>query len=202
MSIHRLLAASLLLLAAAACEARPAADAPAAAAVASADGVATADLGTVEGRIASAMAAAPQEIASGATIVEVGADGALAELRAGTNGWLCMPDNPNTPGPDPMCADQAWQQWFGAYMERSAPQISQVGTAYMLAGGADASNSDPFAAGPAAGQQWIISGPHIMTLPVDPAQLAGYPTEPGPGRPYVMWAGTPYAHLMVPVGAK
>jgi hypothetical protein len=31
--------------------------------------------------------------------------------------------------------------------------------------------------------------------------LAGYPTSPDPdtSRPYVMWAGTPYAHVMMPV---
>ncbi len=29
----------------------------------------------------------------------------------------------------------------------------------------------------------------------------GYPTGPDadPSKPYVMWAGTPYAHLMIPV---
>jgi hypothetical protein len=31
--------------------------------------------------------------------------------------------------------------------------------------------------------------------------LAGHPTSPDPDTkvPYVMWEGTPYAHLMVPV---
>jgi len=31
--------------------------------------------------------------------------------------------------------------------------------------------------------------------------LRGYPSGPAPDttRPYVMWAGTPYAHLMIPV---
>lgn len=202
MSIHRLLTLSALLLATTGCEA-PAADTQddVEAAAIPAD-AATPDLSTVDGRIASAMSAAPQEIASGATIVEMGADGSMSELRAGTNGWLCMPDNPNTPGPDPMCADEAWQQWFGAYMAQTAPQIDQIGTAYMLAGGADASNTEPHATEPAAGEQWIMTGPHIMTLPVDPAQLADYSTDPHSGGPYVMWAGTPYAHLMVPIAAK
>jgi hypothetical protein len=33
------------------------------------------------------------------------------------------------------------------------------------------------------------------------AILAGYPsgTKPDTAAPYVMWSGTPYAHLMVPV---
>jgi hypothetical protein len=31
--------------------------------------------------------------------------------------------------------------------------------------------------------------------------LAGYPSgaKPDTSAPYVMWAGTPYAHLMIPV---
>jgi hypothetical protein len=31
--------------------------------------------------------------------------------------------------------------------------------------------------------------------------MAGYPTsaDPDTTKPYVMWAGTPYAHLMIPM---
>jgi hypothetical protein len=34
-----------------------------------------------------------------------------------------------------------------------------------------------------------------------PSLLANYPRGPRPDttQPYVMWAGTPYAHLMIPV---
>jgi hypothetical protein len=32
-------------------------------------------------------------------------------------------------------------------------------------------------------------------------RMAGYPrtSDPDPTQPYVMWPGTPYAHLMLPV---
>jgi hypothetical protein len=40
--------------------------------------------------------------------------------------------------------------------------------------------------------------PHVMIIVPDPAMLDAFPTEHGTGGPYVMWAGTPYAHLMVP----
>jgi hypothetical protein len=49
---------------------------------------------------------------------------------------------------------------------------------------------------------WIAEGPHIMVLLPDPAQLDALPTDPNPGGPYVMWKGTPYAHIMVPVGER
>jgi hypothetical protein len=176
-------------------------DAPPPAAEASGDAPAAPapDPTTLEGKIAGAMSAAPPAISGAATIVEVNAAGEIVELRAGTNGWLCMPDNPGTPGPDPMCADAVWQQWFHSYMAAEPPTVTAVGTAYMLAGGADASNTDPFATGPAPGESWVMSGPHIMILAPDPAMLEGYPTDPTVGTPYVMWKGTPWAHVMVPV---
>ena len=38
------------------------------------------------------------------TRIAMGADG-MRDLRKSSNGWVCVPDDPNTPGGDPMCAD-------------------------------------------------------------------------------------------------
>jgi hypothetical protein len=40
-----------------------------------------------------------------------------------------------------------------------------------------------------------------MLVGIGPETLAGYPTakRPDTREGYVMWAGTPYAHLMLPV---
>ena len=149
-------------------------------------------------KIASATSAGPKNITAGATIAEIGADGKLVTLRAGTNGWLCLPDDPNTPKPDPICADKMWQQWFEAWMAKKPPMVKQVGIAYMLMGSSDASNTDPFAKQPAAGQDWVVVGAHTMVLLPDPKQLDSYPSDPKANGPFVMFKGTPYAHLMVP----
>jgi hypothetical protein len=45
----------------------------------------------------------------------------------------------------------------------------------------------------------VIAPPHLMVLFPDPKLLEAYSTDPGSGGPWVMWKGTPYAHLMVPV---
>jgi hypothetical protein len=37
-----------------------------------------------------------------------------------------------------------------------------------------------------------------MILPTDVSQLDAYPTDWTKGGPWVMWKGTPYAHIMVP----
>ncbi len=49
--------------------------------------------------IKSAMSAAPPAVAEHATIVAVSADGTMKVLRKGDNGFTCLPDSPNTPGP-------------------------------------------------------------------------------------------------------
>jgi len=154
--------------------------------------------GNAAAKIASAMSAAPSRIASAATIAEISPDGKIVTLRAGTNGFTCFPDDPHTPAPDPICADKAWGQWFEAWMAKKPPMIKQVGIAYMLMGSSDASNTDPFAMKPAAGQSWVVTPAHTMVIVPDPKQLDAYPSDPKSGGPFVMFKGTPYAHLMVP----
>ena len=151
--------------------------------------------------IASAMSAAPAGIGEGATIVNMTADGKMRTLRPGTNGWTCMPDNPATPGPDPMCADKNAMEWANAWMGHKAPPTGKVGLMYMLAGGTDASNTDPYAQKPTAANHWIKTGPHIMVVGADASFYDSYPkgADPDTANPYVMWAGTPYRHLMAPV---
>lgn len=151
--------------------------------------------------VASAMSAAPESIASKATIVQAQADGSMRTVREGSNGWTCMPDNPQTPGHDPMCMDANALKWAQAWMAHKDPPAGAVGLMYMLEGGSDASNTDPFGTKPNDGQ-WLETGPHVMIVGSRDI-LAGYPSgdKPDTNAPYVMFAGTPYAHLMVPIGS-
>jgi hypothetical protein len=151
--------------------------------------------------IASAMAAAPASVAKQATIVAMDANGSMRTLRTGTNGFTCMPDNPATPGPDAMCMDKNALAWAMAWVAHETPPAGKVGFMYMLAGGTDASNTDPYATSPAANNHWIKTGPHVMVVGADQSFYDGYPKDADPDTsvPYVMWAGTPYQHLMAPV---
>jgi hypothetical protein len=154
-------------------------------------------------RIAVAMSAAPAHIAGNATIMDFDARGQLVQLRAGNNGWLCFADDsPAAPGDSPNCLDQRWQEWFTAYEQKKVPDISGIGLAYMLQGSLSPSNTDPFAATPPAGAQWVKDGPHVMVIVPDPAALDAFSGNHMSGGPYVMYKGTPYAHLMVPVSAR
>jgi hypothetical protein len=151
--------------------------------------------------IKSAMSAAPAAVGKNATIVTMEADGTMRTLRKGTNGFTCMPDNPATPGPDPMCMDANAMDWVHAWASHKAPTAGKIGFMYMLAGGTDASNTDPYAAKPTASNHWINTGPHIMVVGADATFYDAYPkaADPDTSVPYIMWAGTPYQHLMAPV---
>jgi hypothetical protein len=148
-----------------------------------------------------ATTAGPSDITKGAAVVEVDAKGTMRELRKGTNGWTCMLMATSPTTSEAMCGDKEWADWGNAYMSKKAPATKTLGVAYMLHGDKGASNTDPFAMGPTATNEWVVSPAHLMLLLPDSKMLDGLPTEPHAGGPFVMWKGTPYAHVMVPIAA-
>ena len=152
-------------------------------------------------KIENAMTAAPASVAAKATILdnELDANGKFVLLREGSNGWSCFPDAPATPSDDPQCLDQTWLDWLYAFMAGEEPNVAVTGFAYMLQGGTDASNTDPFATEPAEGEEWVASPPHVMILVPGELDPTLFSNDHSSGGPYVMWAGTPYEHIMMPV---
>lgn len=149
--------------------------------------------------IANALSAAPEAVARGAAVMVMDERGGMKMLKSGTNNFTCMPDNPGTPGDDPMCVDPNGMEWVMAWVGKKTPPAGKVGFGYMLKGGSDASNNDPFATAPAPGQRWVDTGPHVMVFNAG-AMTASYPRTAADTKiPYVMWPGTPYEHLMIPV---
>ncbi len=149
--------------------------------------------------IASATSAAPEAVSKDATVIAFDEKMQAKTLRPGTNGWTCMPDMPTSPGPDPMCLDKNGLEWAQAWMAHKNPPANKMGFGYMLMGGSDASNDDPFAEKPKEGQAWVDTGPHVMILNIGD-HFEGYPkTHGNPKAPFVMYPNTPYQHLMIPV---
>ena len=152
-----------------------------------------------EALVRNALSAAPPEVAAHATVALPTGE----TLRAGTNDYVCMPDDPTVPNNVPMCLDAPWREVIDAWMNRRDPRIAAMGVAYMLQGDMPVSNVDPFATAPSADNQWIEAGPpHLMVVLPDAAALDGLPTDPDNGGPWVMWKGTPYAHVMIPTVAR
>jgi len=154
-------------------------------------------------KIANALSAGPDEVARNATVRDWPTkDGeGLPVLRQGTNGWVCMPDDPTTPGNDPTCMDATFYAAVAGYFAGTKPAITRVGYAYMLNSDAHGSNTDPTDTKPTATNHWHHAGPHVMMIYPDARLLDGLPTTPTAHGPYVMFPGTPIAHVMLPVAS-
>ena len=149
---------------------------------------------TTQAKIARAMSAGPANVANGSRIVDTDAQGQTVVLREGNNGFTCMPGNPRIIGDPPMCADAAARQWSADFKARKPkPTNTEPGIVYMLAGATQRSDTDPYD----TTSQPIPIGPHWMIMwPFDP-KTTGLPTTHRPTGAYIMWAGSPYAHLHV-----
>ena len=148
-----------------------------------------------------ALSAAPEAVAKDATVMAVEADGKMRTLRKGSGQWTCLPGHADKANPDPMCGDQNAMEWAHAWMSKKEPPANKVGFMYMLRGDAGASNTDPYATKEESGNNWIKTGPHAMIVGSGAKMLEGYPREAkaDPTKPYVMWPGMPYEHLMLPI---
>lgn len=145
---------------------------------------------------AAAENAAPSSLSKHATILN--RDGQV--VRIGSNGWMCLPDDPGTAGTDSICMNESWRHFMDALKNKKKPTFTQIGIAYMLQGDRPVSNTDPYATEPKPGDEWVDKlGAHVMVLVPDAETLKGVPTNPNNGGPWVMWAGTPYAHVMIPI---
>lgn len=148
--------------------------------------------------LAAAENAAPSSLSKNATILN--RDGQV--VRIGNNGWMCLPDDPSTAGTDSICMNESWRNFMEALKNKKKPTYTQVGIAYMLQGDRPVSNTDPYVTEPKPGDDWVDKlGAHIMVLVSDVETLKSLPTNSKNGGPWVMWAGTPYAHLMIPINS-
>jgi len=142
----------------------------------------------------SAISAGPDSLTKNATIMRWNGE----VIREGTNGWTCLPDIPDDGGTNPWCVDASWQNLLDALTNDEAPSYDKVGIAYMLAGDAPVSNITP--TGKKEDGDWVEGlKAHLMILVPDHAMFDNISTDPNNGGPWIMWPGTPYAHIMVPI---
>ena len=163
---------------------------------------------SAEWKIWAYSTAAPSFIASECAVLDV--DGTL--LREGTNGWTAMAANPRGMA-DPengwkdaheamaMVGDAQAMKWAMAYMSGKTPEMDHDGWAWMLHGdmGEDNTKQLVFKKEDATEGHWIESGAHLMLMPKDPSSLKGQTTDFNSGAPYIMFEGTGYDHIMIPV---
>jgi len=147
--------------------------------------------------VRAAVQGAPERISDQASVVRIEPGGKTSILRKGSNGFTCalFPDASLAP----VCADeQGWGWLTAALSNKPKPPNTQPGIAYMAKGGLHYELPDGKMVMAASPQTKEVEEPaHWMILwPLDPAKT-GLPTRPNAGGSYVMFEGTPFAHLMV-----
>ena len=159
---------------------------------------------TAEWEINAYTSAAPAFIGKHATVI--GASGKV--LREGTNGWRCEPFMPmpkdgfkHPHETAAACSDKNAVAWANAYKSNNKPELEGDGWIWMIHGDLGVDNFKPYTDGQkdAGHKHFIESGAHMMLMPKDPSSLEGQTTDYTTGAPYVMFKGTPYVHLMIPL---
>ncbi len=155
--------------------------------------------------IAKSRKAAPASITSDATIAIV-EKGRLRVVLKGANDWTCLPGVEAAAFASPMCVDRNGVAWLQAWLDHKAPPENRISIGYMMQG-ESGSLGNPYAKGEKQSADWIVVGPHVMLmgaramqegLSSSPSDKAGVDTS----KPFVMWAGGPYEHLMIPIGPR
>ena len=151
-----------------------------------------------EAQIRLALSAAPPHISKEAGVMLPGEDGKLVEVRKGTNGFTCIPTVNNREKPDPMCFDAAVGQWVEALQSKAEkPGNTVPGISYMARGGVHWEKDGRVLMNEEPGDKLVMEPPHWMMMwPFNSAQ-AKLPTRPNPSGVWIMFDGTPFAHLMV-----
>lgn len=157
-----------------------------------------------EWEIQAYTSAAPSFIGDHATVVGISGE----VLREGTNGWRCEPFMPmpkggfKTPhGAAAACSDKNAVAWANAYKANTNPELESDGWIWMLHGDLGVDNFKPYTDGQKdmGHKHFIESGAHLMLMPKDPTSMDNQTTDYTTGAPYVMFKGTPYVHMMIPL---
>lgn len=149
--------------------------------------------------IKQALSAAPRSISKDAAVMIPGEGGMLETVKTGTNGFTCFPDVDGQEIPDPVCADENATQWImDLIAKKDKPTNTMPGIAYMAKGGwhweKDGKiimNKDE------PGARRVKEPPHWMIFWAFDAPKTMLPTMPKKFGAYIMFEGTPYAHLMI-----
>lgn len=151
-----------------------------------------------EEMIKTAMSAAPDKISKEATVMVPGPDGKLTMAKQGTNEFTCIPDISGQETPDPFCGDKAAMQWMNDLVsKKERPSNTEPGIAYMAKGGWHWEKDGKILSGPEPDAKRMKEPPHWMVFWPFDTEETSLPAEPGRFGAYVMYEGTPYAHLMV-----
>ncbi len=158
-------------------------------------------------QIAAALLAAPKERRADATVLGYNSNGEVVTLRKGSNDLICLADDPNDKAFSVACYHKDLEPFMAHGRELAAkykgkerhearwkeieegkvPMPREPRMLYVLTGsGYDAAKGEvtnPYL-------RWVVYVPYAT------AESTGLSTSPGPG-PWLMYPGTPGAHIMI-----
>ncbi len=153
---------------------------------------------TTEELIKTALGGAPEHISKDASVMAHGPEGKLVEVKKGKNGFTCLPDMSGQEDPDPVCADEAGFAWITDMMDKATkPRNERPGIAYMAKGGWHWEKDDRIVDATMPGARRVKEPPHWMVFWPFGAKESMLPPYPDRFGAYIMYEGTPYAHLMI-----
>lgn len=165
-------------------------------------------IASAEDQIAAAVLPLPADARATATVLGYRADGKLTTLRKGTGSMICLADDPKLPEFHVACYHASMEPFMARGRELRAsgvtgPQVDTVrfreaksgalkiptnpSTLYSLTGGA----FDP-ATKTAPGARWL----YVVYIPYATMATTGLSEKPQGNAPWIMFPGTPKAHIM------
>jgi hypothetical protein len=164
-----------------------------------------------ERAISLAASPAPAELRAGAEVRLFRADGTLETVRAGTNDLICLGDDPAAKRFHVSCYHKELEPYMARgralrQQKKSEDAIDSIRVAEAKAGRLKLPSH------PAALFQYfaprdsvdagtgVVRGASYLYLVYTPyatTKTTGFPTQPIDGGPWLMFPGTPFAHLMI-----
>jgi hypothetical protein len=122
-------------------------------------------------------------------------DGEYRVLRAGTNGWTCLPGYAEAAHDEPGCFDQVFLQFIKDSMARRTPNVQRIGISYMYGGKWVPNKSHAMGS-----DAEFHVGPHIMIIGLDQKTLQTLNHDASNGEPYVnSLPGRSELYLVIPI---
>jgi len=158
----------------------------------------------VEDQITETLRALPEALRDGATVIGYNQTGEQIELRKGTNDMICWADDPHLSNDKGKIYIVCFPKSLEPYMTRIRElRLNGVSNVYdSLATEIELGIIDM----PKLAVRYTLRGHShegalpltIIHVPYATTKSTGFSSEIDNFRPWLMWAGTPHAHIMVP----
>ena len=162
-------------------------------------------------QIAGAVTPLPESMRAGATVLGYDASFKLTGIRQGTNGMICLADDPRQPAFHPACYHESLEPFMarGRALRASGVKDDQVDTvrfAEVKAGKLKMPTQpaslyqifgSPTAFNPTTGAVTDAQALFVVYTPFATEKSTGLSATPRKVGPWLMYPGTPKAHIMI-----